>query len=78
MFGRNHFGYARDHGIAGINISPPIESHEIGLHELPQAGPTAVADGALNVFLPIDLEHLPVIAARDPRCIVGIEINRTD
>ena len=78
MLRRDHFGYACDRGIAGIDISPLIERHEIGLHELPQAGPTSVADCAPNVALPIDLEHLPVITTRDPRRVVEIEINRAD
>ena len=48
MCGRDHFSYARDRGVAGIDISLLIESHEIGLHELPQTSPPAVADGALK------------------------------
>src|SRR5580698_4348368 len=75
MFGRNHLGYARDRSITGVDVPFLIKSHEIGLHELTEASPAAVADSALHVAVAVNLEHLTIIAARDPWDAIGVEMN---
>lgn len=75
MFGRNHLGYACDRSVTGVNVPFLIQTHEIGLHELTEASPAPVTDSALHVAVAVNLEHLTIIAARDPWDAIGIEID---